>query len=76
MVLSTIVKQAFTGDQEVTYKEKDIIRVKSCRKQTLQDKTVLSFHELPEVLYTGVEEIIGDPKSYDENRVKVSRLNE
>ena len=32
MVLSTIVKQAFTGEEDVLYKEKDIIRVKSCRK--------------------------------------------
>lgn len=70
-MLSTIIKQAFTGAEDVTYKEKDIIRVRSCRKQTLQDKTVLSFHELPEVVYTGVEEVIGDPKSYDDNRIKV-----
>ncbi len=55
----------------MTYHEKDIIKVKSCRKQTLQDKTVLSFYELPEIIYTGIEEVVGDPKSYDDNRVKV-----
>lgn len=71
MVLATIVKTAFKEGEESKYAERDIIRVRNCRKQTLQDKTVLSFYELPEIVYTGLEEMVGDPKSYDENRIKV-----